>query len=185
MTTLTLTNGPWQITPHETDRLLNLLHYDTLVAQVPMDGARVYGCGESGIIADLRWRVENDWLYCNRCLRLPERMSACIQVRDVLRWRGEGILDWHRSWWHTESIVVTPVELFAGVRAMAPMRAHLLPAILYDGNAGAVPERVVPRLAWGTKSICKLNFGPAAESFSRAGWAEEKVMPLPSSAAKT
>lgn len=151
MTDISLT--PWRMQPDVTGCILDLWHTDTLIARLPMNGARVYGQSDGGTIENVRWSESGAYLCCERQVRVAVPISAVIYVRDLLRWRSEGMLEWHRSWWHTEEGVVSSLELFASVEAMAPMRAHLLPAILYDGNAGAVAERVVPRLAYGMGNL--------------------------------
>jgi len=62
-------------------------------------------------------------------------------------------IEWHRTWWHEEPRVVTGLELFAEVRGLGTHEAHLLPGTLYNGNAGSVADRLVPRVLGGAPNL--------------------------------
>lgn len=111
----------------------------------------MHGQSENQVIENLQWQHENEWLYCERCIRLSA--SALIHVRDVIRWKSTGLLEWHRLWWHEEPHVINRLELFTAVEGSAPLRSHLLPANLYDGNAGSSLKHLVPRTAYGTPNL--------------------------------
>jgi hypothetical protein len=131
------------------DRFLVVTWQDELVARILLDGARGYRSLKPGARGDSRWAERGTWLECTTETAIAG--MPAIHVRDVWRWDSPGVLAWHRSWWHEGKAAVS--ELFAEVAVAGKMVSQILPGILYDGNAGAVPNRLVPRLAIGVPNL--------------------------------
>jgi hypothetical protein len=121
------------------------MHRDKRIAQIPMGGACAYGQADNARLQNSAFTVSAGVLQWDReCLITPQ---IPVHVRDVFRWTAPGLIDWQRSWWHEHSDILRQLELSASIEVFGRLHSHLLPGILYDGNAGAIASRLVPRLA--------------------------------------
>ncbi len=113
-------------------------------AVIPVGGARAYR-GPAAARGTVQCRPAGEWLVAESQVNLVGGGPATVNVRDVVRLRA-GWLELHRSWWHAEGRVLPGVEFAIEVRPDGALEEHLIPGCLYDGNAGASTERLVPRL---------------------------------------
>ena len=110
-----------------------------------MGGACEYGKADNARLQHSAFAVADGALKWDReCLVWP---GVSVHVRDVFRWSAPGLVAWQRSWWHEHSDTLRQLELSAAIEIAGRLHSHLLPGILYDGNAGAIPSRLVPRLS--------------------------------------
>jgi len=164
----------WRVTvlPHE--ETAAIFWNKERIASIPMTGAQEYGCDKtSHSPQNLSWSRDGGLLICERGIGLDLNGPVIIHVRDVIRIAAQGLIEWHRAWWHEEKRVVSRLQLCAVVRVEGQLLSHLLPGILYDGNKGAVAERLVPRLSSDIPNLFEEHKYPTpmvhVETAGRAG----------------
>ena len=141
----TLDLHPWRLETLPSEAVVVLSFRDNRIALIPMSGVCAYRGADHGRIQQSAIAVLGQSLQWER--QCEVRAGVLVSLRDVFTWAGPGVLEWRRAWWHNHAETLTRLELSATVEVCGTLHSHLLPGILYDGNPGAVPSRLVPRLA--------------------------------------
>lgn len=138
----------WAVRYEENEQAWVVSWQDIRRVRIPVGGARAYRHGGSRVVA-AECRQDKELLVADSLVRIECGSTVTFHVRDVVRCAGDTI-ELHRSWWHDESASVGEVEFVIEVVPDGLVEEHLVPGCLYDGNAGAAPDRLVARFAGTT-----------------------------------
>ncbi len=149
----TLELHPWRLETLPDEAAVAVSFRDNRIALIPMGGVCAYRGGEHGEIQSSSVAVNGSSLEWTRQCAVRAGADVFISLRDTFTWTGPGVLDWRRAWWHERAEPISQLEFSAHVDVCGTLHSHLLPGILYDGNPGAVPSRLVPRLSADAENL--------------------------------